>query len=81
MMIDCNKAGQMIDQGHHDSLSWWGKRKLKFHLGMCRMCKKYDNDNEVLSKVIKMAGIKYSNKCISQEEKNKIKEHLANHKA
>lgn len=76
-MINCNKAGQMIEQHQYDKLSWWGRRKLRFHISMCKLCRHYDEDNEVLSKVIKMAGPEYSDKCISDDEKAKMKDHLA----
>ena len=79
MRIDCNKAGQMIEQQHFEKLSWWGKRKLSFHLYVCKVCKSYQEDDKVLSKVIKIAKVEYSGQCISDEEKVKLKDHLSNH--
>ena len=77
-MIDCNKAGEFMEQGHYDKLSWWSKRKLKLHLKVCDCCKKYEDDQTVISKVIKLAGIRYKEECLSSDEKKKMKERLAN---
>ena len=77
MMIDCNKAGALIDQSDSEKISWLQKRKLKLHLKMCELCRKYDTDNKVLGKIIKLAGVRYSNNCISEKEKQQMKEKLA----
>jgi hypothetical protein len=77
MMIDCNKAGQMMDQREFEKLSWWAKRKLKIHMGICKACTKYENDNHVLARVIKMAGAKHCDTCLSEDEKQVIKSKLA----
>ncbi|MCB9223551.1 MAG: hypothetical protein R2780_04710 [Crocinitomicaceae bacterium] len=76
--MKCNKAGQMMEQQHFEKLSWWGKRKLRIHLYVCKVCKCYHEDDQVLSKVIKMAGNGHTDKCISDDEKSKMKDHLAN---
>ena len=65
-MIDCGKAGQMLEEREFKNLSWFKKRKLKFHLGMCKACKKYEDDNHVLAKIIKMAGSKH---CLNLKKK------------
>lgn len=78
MMIDCEKAGALIDQKEFEKLGWMARRKLKLHLKMCALCKKYEDDNKVMGKILKMAGIKYSSNCISDSEKDQMKEKLAN---
>ena len=79
MKIDCDKAGQLLEQGAYDKIGFWERRKLRLHLKMCQCCTDYENDNKVLSKIIKMAGIKFSKDCISNEEKERMKAHLENH--
>ena len=78
-MIDCDKAGQLIEQAEFESIGFWQKRKLRLHLKICKICCDYEEDNKVLSKIIKMAGVKFSHGCISEEEKAKMKSNLNNH--
>ncbi|MBD3637086.1 MAG: hypothetical protein HUJ25_07035 [Crocinitomicaceae bacterium] len=78
-MINCEKAGQLIEQKEFEKIGWFRKRKLKLHLKVCKMCRKYDEDNIVLSKIIRMAGVQFSDRQISAEDKERIKAHLTNH--
>jgi hypothetical protein len=78
MKIDCEKAGQLMEQEEFEKLGFWERRRLRMHVKVCECCSKYQEDNSVLAKVIRMAGIKFSKNCISEEEKAKIKEYLAN---
>lgn len=75
-MMDCEKNGQLMEQSAFEKLGWWKKRKLKFHLGMCKKCQKYENDNRILAKVIKMAGSKHCASALSEIEKAEIKSKL-----
>ena len=77
MMIDCKEAGKLIEQQGFEKLSWVKKRKLKFHLRMCKACEKYENDNHILAKIIKIAGVKYCDSHLSDKEKSQMKEKLA----
>ncbi|MEO9531194.1 MAG: hypothetical protein ABJG68_12280 [Crocinitomicaceae bacterium] len=76
-MIDCSKAGQMMEQREFEKLGWWARRKLKLHMGVCKACKKYENDNHVLAKILKMASSKHCDTALSPEEKSEIKSKLA----
>ena len=78
-MIDCNKAGQLIEQKDFEKLSWIERRKLRLHLKVCGICAKYEEENLVLKKIIKFASAKYCNKCLSAEEKQQIKDRMAGH--
>lgn len=79
MMINCNKAGQLLEQEEFEKISWWKRRKLKLHLKICKVCADYEKDNKVLAKIIKMAGVHYSSSCMAEADKEKIKSHLAKH--
>ena len=77
-MISCEKAGPIIDRIEAgDKVSGWDRFTLKLHLGYCKLCKKYADDNSVLAKVIKMVGFKSTDKCLSSSEKDKMKEKLS----
>ncbi|MFT4603188.1 MAG: hypothetical protein ACI857_003376 [Arenicella sp.] len=75
-MIQCEEAGQMIDQQGFEKLSWGKRRKLKFHLRLCKMCKKYENDNHILAKIIRMAGPKHCDSVLSETDKQEMKSKL-----
>jgi hypothetical protein len=78
MMINCEKAGPIIDRIEAgDNVSKWNRFILKLHLGYCKLCKRYAVDNSVLAKLIKMVGFKSSERCLSAEEKEKLKEKLS----
>lgn len=76
-MIDCAKAGALIEQGEFEKLNFFQKRKLRFHIKMCGLCAKYEQDNRVMAKIFKMLASKNSAKCLSEVEKNKLKQKLA----
>ena len=77
MRIDCKKAAELIDQQDAaENIGWWGRRKLRFHLVLCRMCKGYNGDSKVITKIIHLAGVKYSDSCLSDHEKEEIKRNL-----
>ena len=78
MMIDCSKAGEMIEQLQFEKISWWKKRKLKFHLSMCSCCKEEQKDKPVLNKIIKIAGVEYTNQKKKKKEKDQIKNSVFN---
>ncbi|MEX1002813.1 MAG: hypothetical protein WDZ35_11915 [Crocinitomicaceae bacterium] len=76
MMIDCEKAAKIIDQKDAaEKVGWWSRRKLRFHLVLCKMCKNYKKDSAVLSKIIRMMG-KHSNHCLTEQEKAEMKNNL-----
>ena len=77
-MIDCSKAGQMIEQIQFEKIGWWKRRKLKLHLKMCNCCKEYEKDNHVLAKIIKLAGVKHYESSLSDAEKQEMKSRLSN---
>lgn len=76
-MIDCSKAGQMMEQIQFEKIGWWKKRKLKLHVKMCNCCKDYENDNRILAQLIKIAGVKHCDTALSEQEKQDIKSKLA----
>jgi len=78
MMINCEKAGPIIDRIEAgDNVSRWDRTTLKLHLGYCKLCKRYANDNTVLGKIIRMVSQKSKEKCLSASEKDKMKEKLS----
>lgn len=78
-MIDCGKAAELIERGEFEQIGFWRRRKLRLHLKICNLCNDYHEDSKVLSKVIKIAGVKFCDSCISEEEKERMKAHIENH--
>lgn len=72
-MIDCGKAGEIIEKREFEKLSWLQKRRLRLHLKVCGLCKKYEDDNKVLNVLIKMIGVKAHEKCLSEKQKEEMK--------
>ncbi|UKN02983.1 hypothetical protein K6119_05575 [Paracrocinitomix mangrovi] len=75
-MIDCKRAGQLIEKKEYEKLNWFQKRKLRIHIRVCGLCADYEKDNVVLCKIIKLANIKHSKHCLSQEEKDQLRQTL-----
>lgn len=78
MMINCEKAGEIIDQkDSSEKVSGWNKMRLKMHTSMCKLCKQYEADSSVMGKIIKMVASKTTSNCVSNEEKEKMKKKLS----
>ena len=81
MMIDCKKAGQLIDQKDAaEKLGWWSRRKLKIHLVFCKMCNGYHDESRVVCKIIRMVGVRNAHQCLSENEKSEIKRNISEHR-
>ena len=78
-MINCKKAGLLIEKNEFEKLNRFTRFKLKLHLAICKPCKKYYKDNSVLIKVIRLANFKHCDSCLTDEEKVQMKQKLADH--
>ncbi len=53
MMISCQKAADLVCQRLDRRLSVWERFQLRFHLLMCRVCRKFEQQTESLDRAIR----------------------------
>jgi hypothetical protein len=56
MMINCKEASRLISEEMDHGLSFSGKLKLRFHLLMCRLCRRYQEQIDFLHDTSKELG-------------------------
>jgi len=78
MMINCDEATSICDKNQYGEASFLEKMKLRFHLFMCKHCKKYVKHNKTMSIVFKNHAeiCKKESACLSYKEKKVLKEEL-----
>ncbi|MFD2823065.1 hypothetical protein ACFS5M_05255 [Lacinutrix iliipiscaria] len=68
----CEKANHVCDKTQYKEASLIEKIKLTIHLLYCRACRKYTNNNQKLTKIVKDSRIE----CMSTKEKEALNESL-----
>jgi hypothetical protein len=76
-MINCDEATAICDKNQYGEATVIDKIRLNFHLIVCKYCKAYTKQNQLMSQLFG----KYLTPCdgskkLSQEEKQKLKEKL-----
>ena len=66
IFVDCAEANLCCDKAQYDEASFSEKIKIHIHNFFCKPCKKYTEDNNKLSALIKKANLK----SCSEKEKN-----------
>ena len=77
IMISCDEATTICDKNQYGEASGWDKFRLNFHLLLCKHCKVYSKQNDIISKIIG----KYLHSCdgqnhLSQKEKYTLEKKL-----
>ncbi|MCF6296393.1 MAG: hypothetical protein L3J08_00145 [Flavobacteriaceae bacterium] len=75
--INCDDATMICDKSQYEEASTWGKIKLWVHLLMCKYCRVYSSQNNLITI---MLG-KHLNPCdglkhLTPEEKKQIENNL-----
>ena len=73
-MIDCKEAAYLTDKQSITEISFGKRMSLKFHVMMCKICRRYFKDSEALMKIFKRAKI--VNPELSSEDKENLKKNL-----
>jgi hypothetical protein len=76
--IKCDDATLISDKKQYKEASFWERLKLSYHLMVCKNCKVYPSQNEILTKVLvyKSEQDKVSQKNLSDSDKSKMKKEL-----
>ena len=56
MMISCKEAARLVSEMKDRDVAWSERVSLRFHLLMCRMCRMYQRNLEMLSNISRHAG-------------------------
>lgn len=76
-MINCEKATYLVEKREIDKLTVKEKINLKLHSAICGLCKHYESDSKHINNLLKSLGIKRKDSCLSEEEKEKMKEKIS----
>ena len=71
--LECREANHICDKNQYKESGFWDKIKLILHLAYCRVCRKYSENNNKLTKAMHDPKVQ----CVSQTEKEVLKEKLA----
>lgn len=80
VFISCDEATTICDKNQYGEASFVEKLKLKIHFLICKVCALYSKQNTLISSICGKhlkAGKKEGIETLSEQEKNKIKEHLS----
>ena len=71
-MISCDEATAICDKNQYGEASRWDKIRLNFHLLLCKHCKTYSKQNNIITKMMGNYLNTYTcdgSKHLSSEEK------------
>ena len=72
IFLNCKEAYHICDKSQYEKISSWQKMKLRVHLFLCKICRKYSKNNKKLTQLCCEANIK----TLKPQEKEKIKKVL-----
>lgn len=71
--INCHEGKMLCDKNQYNETTFWEKIKLNWYLMVCSECRSYTANNNKLTKAIKNPKVH----CVSNQEKNALKERFA----
>lgn len=71
-MIDCRQATQLVSKREEKKLSSWEKIELAFHLFICKYCKAFAKNSELINRIISRPP----KAQLSDSEKEKMQKEL-----
>ena len=76
-MMNCKEATLLIVKKQEGKLSWGDKIRLRFHVMMCKFCKLFENDVQLIDGHIHDCIEEYNiDYRMSEPDKNHIKNEL-----
>lgn len=77
--ITCDEATSICDKAQYNEASFYEKIKLNWHLLTCKICALYSMQNRKMTDIFKMKAnnCKNETKCLSNKEKEALKEQLS----
>lgn len=73
-MISCKKATYMVSQKEENRLSWWESWQLRAHLGICSVCRKFEQQSGFIGRMARQVTM---HETLSPEKKEKIQAALS----
>ena len=70
LMLSCKEATYLVSKKEESKLTWLENVKLRSHLSICSLCKKFEQQTGFIILNIKHT---YENRVLSNEVKEKIK--------
>ncbi|PCJ63074.1 MAG: hypothetical protein COA79_02875 [Planctomycetota bacterium] len=85
MFISCKKAGELASESHDRKLSVMEKLSFKIHLSMCKICKVFAKQYELVKEMTKIINKKIEDgepigPGLSEEASQKIKIKISSYK-
>ncbi len=76
--ITCDEATAICDKAQYGEASFYEKLQLNLHLLVCKICALYSKQNRKMTDIfkIKASSCKNETKCLSNNDKDTLKEQL-----
>lgn len=68
-MISCKKATYLVSKKEENRISWWESWQLRAHLGICSLCRKFEQQSGFIGQMAKQVTM---HETLSPEKKEKI---------
>lgn len=77
--IRCDEATTICDKKQYKEASLWERMKLSYHLLVCKNCRVYPEQNEVLTKILSYKALQEKNldKTLSPADKKEMKKNIS----
>lgn len=69
VFVSCDVANHVCDKTQYNEASLWEKIKLNIHLLYCKACRKYTQNNQKLTKIVKESEVQ----CLDATAKESLK--------
>lgn len=80
--ITCDEATTICDKNQYGEATFTDKLKLQLHILTCKICSQYSKQNALLTKIYKRKAkadqTETKSRCMSNEEKEKLRKQLEN---
>jgi hypothetical protein len=80
--MSCKEVARLVSESKDHDLTWRQRMSMRFHLMMCRMCRLYQSNLEMLSRIARQAGDLVISRPVSdatlpETAKRRIKDRLS----
>lgn len=78
IVLSCKRATELVEKQHATQLSFLERNQLNFHLKICKHCKEYKEQSEVIESLINKLYTLSNIKEGDSEEIEKLKAKISN---
>ena len=76
ILINCEEATSICNKNQYKEATFWDKIRLNIHILMCKYCKKYSTQNQIISILIGKHIPCHEEKKLSEKEKQLLDKNL-----